>query len=75
MKKTDENSNGLEVVRKEIDQLDEQIQSLISERARLAFRVRQSKNKGKGQSGYNHTCYTVSQALPNSLSRYLLRRI
>lgn len=30
-------------VRGEIDRLDEQIQALISERARLAFRVRQSK--------------------------------
>lgn len=33
----------LEMVRADIDQLDEQIQNLISERARLAFRVRASK--------------------------------
>ena len=33
MKKPDRNTNGLDEVRKEIDQLDEQIQSLISERA------------------------------------------
>jgi len=33
----------LESVRADIDQLDEQIQDLISERARLAFRVRASK--------------------------------
>jgi chorismate mutase/prephenate dehydratase len=52
MKKTDENSSDLDLdqVRQEIDQLDEQIQSLINDRARLAFRVRQSKNQGKGQS-------------------------
>ena len=36
---------GLETVRKEIDSLDEKIQNLISERARLAFRVRESKDK------------------------------
>jgi chorismate mutase/prephenate dehydratase len=35
----------LEAVRHEIDQLDEQIQSLISARARLAFRVRASKGE------------------------------
>lgn len=33
----------LEAVRQEIDQLDEQIQTLISDRARLAFKVRASK--------------------------------
>ena len=43
MKKADMNSSGLEKVRQEIDQLDAQIQSLISDRARLAFRVRESK--------------------------------
>ena len=47
MKKADRKSSGLEKVRQEIDQLDAQIQSLISDRARLAFRVRQSK----GSSG------------------------
>jgi chorismate mutase/prephenate dehydratase len=35
----------LSAVRKEIDQLDEQIQSLISARARLAFKVRASKGE------------------------------
>jgi chorismate mutase/prephenate dehydratase len=35
----------LAAVRKEIDQLDEQIQSLISARARLAFKVRASKGE------------------------------
>ena len=39
----DKNSNQLEGVRGEIDRLDSQILDLISERARLAFRVRQSK--------------------------------
>jgi chorismate mutase/prephenate dehydratase len=34
---------GLADVRSEIDRLDEQIQALINDRARLAFRVRQSK--------------------------------
>lgn len=43
MKKKDENADGLSEVRKEIDQLDARIQSLISERARLALRVRASK--------------------------------
>lgn len=35
----------LEMVRADIDQLDEQIQDLISKRARLAFRVRASKGE------------------------------
>jgi len=35
----------LAAVRKEIDELDEQIQSLISDRARLAFKVRASKGE------------------------------
>ncbi len=39
-------------VRKEIDRLDEQIQQLISERARLAFRVRESKEDSKGAVDY-----------------------
>ena len=34
----------LNKVRQEIDRLDEKIQELISERARMAFRVRESKN-------------------------------
>jgi chorismate mutase/prephenate dehydratase len=33
----------LDTVRREIDRLDEKIQELISERARLAFRIRESK--------------------------------
>jgi chorismate mutase/prephenate dehydratase len=43
LKKTEKKLDGLVQVRKEIDRLDEQIQSLISERAGLAFRVRQNK--------------------------------
>ncbi len=42
-KKKSPRASELDVVRAEIDQLDEQIQSVISERARLAFRVRKSK--------------------------------
>ena len=38
-----EDSASLTAVRDEIDQLDERIQDLINERARLAFRVRESK--------------------------------
>jgi chorismate mutase/prephenate dehydratase len=34
----------LDTVRKEIDRLDQKIQELISERARMAFRVRESKD-------------------------------
>ncbi len=45
MKKTDKNSTELEEIRQKIDKLDENIQTLISERARLAFRVRQSKGQ------------------------------
>jgi chorismate mutase/prephenate dehydratase len=41
--KKHEDRGELAEVRGEIDRLDEQIQALISERARLAFRVRQSK--------------------------------
>ena len=37
--------DDLTKVRDEIDQLDERIQALISERARLAFRVRASKGE------------------------------
>ena len=43
MSEKDENELDLKAVREEIDALDEQIQRLISERARLAFRVRKSK--------------------------------
>lgn len=52
MKKEDKSSSGLEEVRREIDQLDEQIQSLISERARLAFRVRENKGSSKNAVDY-----------------------
>ena len=52
MKNIDKDSSGLDVVRKEIDQLDEQIQSLISERARLAYRVRESKGPSAGAVDY-----------------------
>ena len=38
-------NNPLQAVRDEIDQLDEQIQELISARARLAYRVRASKGE------------------------------
>jgi chorismate mutase/prephenate dehydratase len=38
-----QDTKDLASVRDEIDRLDEQIQALISERARLAFRVRESK--------------------------------
>jgi chorismate mutase/prephenate dehydratase len=41
--KNRQDSDGLAQVRDEIDRLDEQIQALINERARLAFRVRESK--------------------------------
>jgi chorismate mutase/prephenate dehydratase len=54
MKKTDENASDLDLVRQEIDQLDEQIQSLINDRARLAFRVRQSKNQGQSASAVDY---------------------
>ena len=43
MTKKREDRGELAEVRGEIDRLDEQIQALISERARLAFRVRRSK--------------------------------
>jgi len=39
-------------IRKEIDQLDEKIQQLISERAQIAFRVRESKDAAKGAADY-----------------------
>lgn len=44
-KKEDQNSMQLSNARGEIDRLDEQIQELISQRAKLAFRVGQSKGK------------------------------
>ena len=46
-----ENKAQLTAVRDEIDDLDRQIQELISERARLAFRVRESK--GENTSAVN----------------------
>ena len=45
VEKSDRNAADLESVRAEIDRLDERIQELISERARLAFRVRESKGE------------------------------
>jgi chorismate mutase/prephenate dehydratase len=45
LSKRRENEADLARVRDEIDHLDEQIQALISDRARLAFRVRESKGK------------------------------
>ena len=43
MSDTKKDTQDLAAARNEIDRLDEQIQNLISERARLAFRVRESK--------------------------------
>ena len=43
MSKKTEDTASLSAVRDEIDRLDERIQDLINERARLAFRVRESK--------------------------------
>lgn len=45
IKKKPQGTQQLTEVRNEIDQLDEQIQALISDRARLAFRVRASKGE------------------------------
>jgi len=45
LNKPDNNSSDLEKIRQEIDGLDRNIQEMISERARLAFRVRQSKGE------------------------------
>jgi chorismate mutase/prephenate dehydratase len=42
-----ENKESLNAVRDEIDALDEQIQQLISQRARLAYRVRESKAESR----------------------------
>ncbi|MCU0988891.1 MAG: chorismate mutase, partial [Xanthomonadales bacterium] len=47
MRKKHEDRRELAEVREEIDRLDEQLQALISERARLALRVRQSKDQSK----------------------------
>jgi chorismate mutase/prephenate dehydratase len=44
-KNKDQSAQQLDDVRSEIDRLDQQIQKLISERAGLAFRVRQSKGE------------------------------
>jgi len=49
---TQNKAGKLDAIRKEIDGLDEQIQELISERARLAFRVRESKDALKGAVDY-----------------------
>jgi chorismate mutase/prephenate dehydratase len=51
---TDSNkpSDTLDSIRREIDHMDESIQDLISQRARLAFQVRASKQKSKGAIDY-----------------------
>ena len=43
MKNSDNDSGQLDQIRQEIDAIDAQIQEMISQRARLAFRVRESK--------------------------------
>jgi len=45
LRKKQDDKADLAKIRDQIDRLDEQIQELISERARLAFRVRESKGK------------------------------
>ncbi len=52
MKKPENNSTDLEKIRQEIDGLDKNIQELISERARLAFHVRQSKGQHSNALDY-----------------------
>ncbi len=52
MTKKQDEAGKLGTIRKEIDGLDEKIQELISERARLAFRVRESKDALKGAVDY-----------------------
>lgn len=47
MSNSQKDSGELSAIRKEIDGLDEQIQELISQRARLAFRVRESKTESR----------------------------
>ena len=47
-----EDDTGLSRVRDKIDSLDRQVQSLISERARLAFRVRETKGDSKAAVDY-----------------------
>ena len=47
-----ENSRDLAAIRDEIDTLDKKIQDLISDRARLAFRVRKSKGTSKSAVDY-----------------------
>ena len=47
-----EDKKKLSAVRDEIDGLDKQIQDLISERARLAFRVRETKSSAKNAVDY-----------------------
>jgi chorismate mutase/prephenate dehydratase len=52
LKKDSKQSAELDAVRAEIDRLDQQIQQLISERAHLAFRVRESKEGKAGPVDY-----------------------
>ena len=47
-----EDDTGLSRVRDKIDSLDRQVQSLISERARLAFRVRETKGDSRAAVDY-----------------------
>jgi chorismate mutase/prephenate dehydratase len=50
--KSGQKKDDLTEVRDEIDSLDRQIQSLISERARLAFRVRETKGESRAAVDY-----------------------
>ncbi len=52
MNKPDKNSADLKKIRQEIDGLDEKIQALICERARLAIRMRQSKGQHNNAIDY-----------------------
>jgi len=52
LSKSNKSSEQLNSIRKKIDGLDQTIQELISERARLAFRVRESKDIAEGSIEY-----------------------
>jgi chorismate mutase/prephenate dehydratase len=52
LKEDDKNSDGLKAIRQEIDELDARIQTLISDRARLASRVRASKGTSSNAVDY-----------------------
>lgn len=68
MKKTEKNSGELDALRQEIDQLDVQIQSLINDRARLAFRVRQNKDLSSSAVDY-YRPEREAQVLRNVIER------